>query len=433
MFFGRNAFRFVFIGAGSSVFTMRLVGDLIAEPCIAGGEIALVDVDPAALQTAKQGVSMLVRHGKKPFSVTAHTDFRGALDGADFVFLTFAIGGITAWKKDIETCTRFGVSQSVGDTIGPGAIIRILRTVPATLEIAHEMEKRCPGAYIINYANPEGALCLALEKYSAIRAFGLCHGTPDTAADLAKEVFFVEPERFAYEAAGMNHLTWFTAMRVDGKDVYPALLDALVQSGFAEKEPISHDLFRIFGLYPAPGDRHVSEFFSAFLKDAVMNARNYKWKNNDFIEVDKWREDGEKRLQAALSGEGLDHFLKGSGETAARFIRALSTGETVTEMANVVNQGYIPNLSQDIVVELPVFVNQFGIRPQTMKALPDGIAAKCEALGREYNLLVDAAVDRDRQKALQAMYLDPLCANCEDPEGLLDALLLENRHLLGWP
>jgi len=434
MFFGRNTFRFVFIGAGSSVFTMRLVSDLMAEPCIAGGEIALVDVDPAVLGVAEQGVSMLVRHGKKPFKITTHTDFRDALPGADFVFLTFATGGIAAWKKDIATCTRYGLNQSVGDTIGPGAIIRILRTIPVTLQIAREMEKQCPGAYIINYTNPEGAQCLAIEKHSSIRAFGLCHGTPDTANELAAEVFRVPPERFSYEAAGMNHLTWFTAMRIDGKDVYPALADALARSGFAKKEPISYDLLRIFGLYPAPGDRHVSEFFSAFLKDRVMNARDYTWKNNDFVPIDAWRAEGDRRLRAALAGEGLEHFVGGSGETATHFIRALATGETVTEMANVINRGYIPNLSQDIIVELPVFVNQFGVRPQTMAPLPDGIAAKCEALGREYNLLVDAALDCDRQKALQAMYLDPLCANCDNPEGLLDALIAENLQLLpeGW-
>ncbi|MCL1795938.1 MAG: alpha-glucosidase/alpha-galactosidase, partial [Clostridia bacterium] len=366
--------------------------------------------------------------------ITTHTDYADALPSADFVFLTFATGGIKAWKKDIATCTRYGVNQSVGDTIGPGAVIRILRTVPITLQIVREMEKRCPGAYVVNYANPEGAQCLAIQKYSSIRAFGLCHGTPNTAAELATEVFGVAPERFAYEAFGMNHLTWFTSMRVDGKDVYPSLADALDSSGFAKKEPISRELLNVFGLYPAPSDRHVSEFFSLFLKDRVMNERDYTWKNNDFIAVEAWRDEGEKKLRAALSGEGLDHFLEGSGETATHFIRALATGETVTEMANVINLGYIPNLSRDIIVELPVFVNQFGVKPQSAPPLPDGIAAKCEALGREYNLLVDAALRCDRQKALQAMYLDPLCANCNDPEGLLDVLIEENLPLLpdGW-
>lgn len=435
MFYGRDTFSFVIIGAGSSVFTMRLVGDILGEACIAGGTIALVDIDAGALETAAAGVQALVRHTKKPFAITTYTDFRAALDGADFVFFTYAIGGYAAWKRDIATCTRFGVLQSVGDTIGPGGLIRILRTIPFTMEVVREMERRCPDAYVINYANPEGAQCLAVQKYSRIRCFGLCHGTPDTAHDLATKVFGVDPARFAYEAAGVNHLTWFTAMAVDGRDVYPDLDDALVRSGFAAQEPISHDLLRIFGLYPAPGDRHVSEFFSAFLKPDVLQARDYTWKNNDFVVVDGWREQDTQRLRALLDrGEGVDDFLQGSGETATHFIRALATGETVTEMVNVLNDGYIRNVSEGIVVELPTFVNAFGLKPQTIGTLPDAIAAKCDALGREYALAVDAAIHCDKQLARQAFYLDPLCANCDDPDGLLDALIEENLPWLpeGW-
>ena len=434
MFYGRDTFKFVLIGAGSSVFTMRLVGDILSEAAIRGGEIALVDIAEDALRQAKAGAEMLIRHAGKPFSVTAHASYHSALAGADFVFLVYAIGGYAAWKKDIEIATRFGVNQSVGDTIGPGAVIRILRTIPFTMELTREMEKVCPEAYAINYANPEGAQCLAIQKYTRIRAFGLCHGTPDTAQALARHVFHVEPSRFHYEAAGVNHLTWFTRMAIDDRDVYPDLKRALTQSGYAGKEPISFDLMDIFSLYPAPGDRHVGEFFSAFLKENVLRERDYTWKNNDFAAVDQWRAAGEARLQSALRGEGLEHFLEGSGETATHFIRALATGEVTREMVNVINRGYIENLSDGIIVELPAFVDQFGLKPQFMGRLPAGIAAKCEALGREYNLLVDAAIGCDRRLARQAMYLDPLCANCDDPDALLDQMILQNLPLLpgGW-
>lgn len=435
MFFGRERFKFVLVGAGSSVFTMRLTGDILAEPSIRGGEIALVDIDPFALSRAERGVRALVAHAGKPIAITAHPDVKAALPEADFVILTYAIGGYAAWKRDIEISTRFGAYQSVGDTIGPGGIIRILRTIPFTMEIAHEMERVCPDAYIINYANPEGAQCLAIQKYSKIRSFGLCHGTPDTARELAGKVFRVDPDRLAYEAAGVNHLTWFTRLRIDGKDVYPGLRAALRDSGYDKKEPISADLLDIFGLYPAPGDRHVSEFFSAFLRDRVMKERDYEWKNNDFIAVDAWRAEGERKLDAALAGgPELAEFMSGSGETAARFIRSLATGEVTLEMVNVINEGFIDNLSRDIIVELPTFVDQFGLHPQHVGALPAGIAAKCEALGREYNLAVAAAVRRDRQLARQAMYLDPIAANTDDPDGLLNALIEANLDLLpeGW-
>lgn len=432
MFYGRRKFKFVFIGAGSSVFTLRLAGDILQEDFIEGGEFALVDIDAEALAKAEAGVKKLVEHSGKPIAVSVHDWYSTAIPEADFVFFTYAIGKYEAWKRDIATCTRFGVSQSVGDTIGPGAVMRILRTIPFTLEVVRAMEKVCPEAYVINYTNPEGAQCLAIQKYSKIRSFGLCHGTPDTAKELAENVFNVAPERLQYEAAGVNHLTWFTALQIDGRDVYPELEAALLRSGYAKKEPISYDLFKIFGRYPAPGDRHVSEFFSAFLKDTVMEARDYTWKNNDFTVVQGWRDEGDERLRLLLeTGEGLEeNFLQGSGETATHFMRSLVTGETSTEMVNVINRGYIENISDGIIVELPTFTNAFGLKPQTVGRLPEGIAAKCEALGREYLLLVDAAVECDKQKARQAMYLDPLCANCDDPDGLLDALIEENLDFL---
>ena len=431
MFFGRRKFSFVFIGAGSSVFTMRLVGDILSEDFIDGGELRLVDIDTRALSEVGTAVRKLVAHAGKAFTVTVHENYRPALPGADFVFFIYAVGGYAAWQRDIATCTRFGVNQSVGDTIGPGAVIRILRSIPLALDIAHEMERVCPDAWIINYTNPEGAQCLAIQKYSRIRSFGLCHGTPDTAQALADKVFGVSIDRLAWDAAGVNHLTWFTQLRIDGEDVYPKLWQKLGESGYGDFEQISRDLYRVFGLYPAPGDRHVGEFFSSFLRDNVMKKRDLIWKNCDFSVLDGWRAEGRRRLEAALqSAEGCDHFLDGSGETATHFIRALATGSIAREMVNVQNRGYIENISDDVIVEVPTFVDQLGLKPTHIGRLPEGIAAKCEALGREYLLLVEAAVECDIQRARQAMYLDPLCAMADDPEGLLEALILENLDLL---
>ena len=431
MFYGRKRFRFAFIGAGSSVFTMRLVGDILTENCIEGGELRLVDIDAAALAEVRAAVEKLVARSGKDFAVRAFGHYGPALPDADFVLFTYAVGGYAAWQRDIATCTRFGVNQSVGDTIGPGAVIRILRSIPLALDIAHEMERVCPHAYIVNYTNPEGAQCLAIQKYSDIRSFGLCHGTPDTAQALATKVFGVGPERFAYEAAGVNHLTWFTRMEIDGEDVYPLLQQKLTETGYGRFEQISQDLYRVFGLYPAPGDRHVGEFFSTFLRDNVMARRDLIWKNCDFSVLDGWRAEGRERMEDVLLRDtGYEHFFEGSGETATHFIRALATGEVATEMVNVLNRGYIENVSDGMIVEVPAFVSRMGLKPQHVGRLPDGIAAKCEALGREYALLVDAAVERDIRKARQAMYLDPLCAMADDPEGLLEALIRENLDLL---
>jgi alpha-galactosidase len=435
MFFGRKCFKFVFVGAGSTVFTLKLAGDILMEKSIEGGTLALVDIDEKKLMDVTEGVKRLAAHTGRNFTIESHAHYSAAIKDADFVFFTYAVGSIESWKQDIEICTRYGVAQSVGDTIGPGAMIRILRSIPLALEIAHKMEEVCPEAYIINYTNPEGAQCLAIQAYSKIHCFGLCHGTPDTAASLAEQVFKVPSDRLRYEAAGVNHLTWFTKLVIDGEDVYPKLRTALEASEFGRKEQVSMDLYRIFGLYPAPGDRHVEEFFSAFLKDTVMTERDLAWKNNDFKAIDSWRERDRVNLEQLIrENSGHEKFLHGSGETAVHFIKALAAGEVTTEMVNLQNKGYIENISRDMIVEVPAFIDSFGLHPQTIGKLPAGIAAKCDILGREYDLLVSSAVNCDMKQLLQAAYVDPLMANCNYPERLIGELIRANLDFLpeGW-
>jgi len=393
--------------------------------------MVLVDIDEKKLNEAALGVKELISHTEKDFTVESHLHYSTALDNADFVFFTYAVGSIESWKEDIEICTKYGVLQSVGDSIGPGAMIRIMRSIPLALEIAHKMEKVCPHAYIINYTNPEGAQCYAIQKYSKIRCFGLCHGAPNQAERLINTVFKVDPHRFRYEAAGINHLNWFTKMTIDGEDVYPKLEDALISSGFAGEMPIGLNLFRVFGLYPAGQDRHISEFFSAFLRDKVLKERNYTWKNNDFAAIDEWRRDESKNLEDLIHHrKGHELFMQGSGETATHFIRALCKGDITTEMVNVPNKGYIRNISDDVIVEVSAYIDSFGIHPQGGITLPEGIAARCDSLGREYRLLVEAAINCDLKLLLQAAYLDPLCANCDYPEELILELIKRNLHLL---
>ena len=423
--------KFVFVGAGSSVFTLRLIGDILKEESIVSGHLALVDIDEKLLMETEEAVRKLIAFSGRNFEITAHTKYQDALPGTDYLFMTIATGAYPRWQKDIEISTRHGVLQSVGDTIGPGGIIRALRTIPVVLDIAKEMEKICPEAWIINYANPEGAICLALQKYTKIKNFGLCHGTPDMAARLAKEVFGVDPERFTYRAAGINHLTWFTDMKVDGEDVYPILKEQLVKSGFDKKEPISRQLYDVYGLYPAPGDRHVGEFFPHYMKEQVLAEQDYEWKNNDFKVVDGWREEARILFDEVRNKEcGYEKFLEGSGETAAYFIHSLSTGDISSEMVNVINNGYIDNVTSGIIVELPTYIDRFGLHPQKIGSLPDAIAAQCDRLGREYLLMVQAAAECSYELARQAMFLDPLMANCDYPEELLKDLIRENLDLL---
>jgi alpha-galactosidase len=426
----KKYFNFAFIGAGSASFTLGLLGDILSEDFIAGGELRLVDVNPQVLDRVYAAAGKMIASAGRDFIITKHLDFNDALPGVDFVFFTFVAGGFPSWGQDIGICTRHGVLQSVGDTIGPGGIMRALRNIPVVYEVCKAMEKTAPDAWAINYSNPEGALCLAIEKYTKIRTFGLCHGTPGTVGALAKNVYGVPAETLKYRAAGINHLTWITQLEIDGRDVYPELRGLLAKSGFDKAEPISAQLYDVFGLYPAPGDRHVGEFFPFYMKENVLDEMGYKWKNIDLKAVEESRRRPHQKIDRLIAGELTYADIDKSGETSTNFIRALTTDTPVLEMANVINRGYVENISDGVIVEIPVYVDSFGLHPQKIGGLPGGIAAKCDAIGKEYILAVDAAVHCDRTLALQAMMLDPLVANCPYPDRLLDELIRSYLHLL---
>jgi len=173
-----------------------------------------------------------------------------------------------------------------------------------------------------------------------------------------------------FRGAGVNHMTWLTELKIDGKDVYPQLRGKLIESGYDKREPISFELFETFGLYPAPGDRHISEFYPYYLRKNFIAEKNIKFAKQEFDEYDGDKGPALAKLARLRAGEiGIDHFPL-SGESASFFIRSLHSDEVCLEMANVLNRGYIENISDGILVEVPVFVDRFGLHPQKIGALP---------------------------------------------------------------
>jgi len=435
--------KIVLIGAGSTEFTPGLLADLVASPSLNACEVALVDIDQASVETMVGLANRLAQERGVGLMVTGTTDRREALPGATIVTTTIAMGGARGWETDVRVPARYGVYQTVGDSVGPGGVFRSLRHVPEIVAIARDMEELCPDAWLFNYTNPMSTIVRGVQKSTSIRCVGLCHGVLHTRELIARDLG-TEPSRTNVVFAGVNHLCWLLDLRVDGKDAYPQfrqfLADGLarVDDGAGPDDPydrfqtVSAMLTELYGCFPSPGDRHVAEFFPYFLRQGEDGRLRYGTQagldmtNDIFASKDTTRE----RLRAQAEGrEPLDPELledAREGERLIHIIEALVTDIPVPELAvNVRNDGLIANLPPWAIVEVPGLVSGFGVRGVSVGALPDGIAGVLRQRIDQQELTVEAALTGDRALAIQALLADPLMTQVsfEDAAAMLDETL----------
>ncbi|MGA8117689.1 MAG: hypothetical protein WCA46_28980 [Actinocatenispora sp.] len=448
---GRNVF--VLIGAGSTVFTPGLLRDLARSPHSDSYEVRLVDLNPDATETMARLGRRIVEAAGSSMTVTAHTERRQALAGARFVVTTIAVGSAAGWRADLEIPARYGIAQTVGDTVGPGGVLRALRHIPELVRIAGDVAELAPEAWLINYSNPLTANVRAITRETPVATIGLCHGTMHTRAALAAELGLPVTDLHTV-FAGLNHLCWLLDIRADGQDLYPRLRQlAAARSGGRDAvpngreglhQPVSADLLATFGHYPAPGDRHVAEFFGDYLRDTGRSdtsnggARPGGARSGDARPGDlPWglqegqdmtlRYIGEKsdlwdQLRAQARGELA--VQPGDNQEAERLVsiaEALITGEDLVELAvNLPNDGKIPNLPAEAVVEVPALVGAAGITGLAVGELPPAIASVLSFRAQQQEITVEAAVTGDRRLALQALVLDPLVPDSRTARSILD-------------
>lgn len=437
--------KLVMIGAGSTVFTPGLIADLTGSDALSDIEVALVDINPWAAETMVRYAERVAAERGARLRVSHASDRREALAGADFVTVTIAVGGARAWERDVRIPEQHGVWQTVGDSVGPGGVFRALRHAPELAAIAKDMEALCPDAWLFNYTNPLSALVRAVHKTSPIKAVGLCHGVLHTREAIGHDLGLA-PAELRLTAAGLNHLAWVLDLRHGGEDVYPRFRE-LVRGWLASPPPPSADpyegfqevsarLMELYGYYPSPGDRHVAEFFSHFLRpagdglpygtqsgldmtNAILASRDERW---DRIVA---QAEGRTELDRDLFDEARE------GERVVAIIEAIATGEPLYELAvNVRNDGLIPNLPPEAVVEVPGLVDGSGVHGIAVGPLPDGIAGILAARARQQELTVDAALAGDRGLALQALLADPLVPSVESAEAMLTEALQTHAAFL---
>lgn len=392
------------IGAGSVVFVKNLLTDILSLPALQRCTIALHDIDAERLDTAGRMARWTAAQFNAPSVIEEHADRRACVAGADFVINMVQIGMHEATLIDFEIPTRYGLKQTIADTVGIGGIFRGLRTIPFMLELVADMRAVCPDALLLNYTNPMSILTWAVYRaFPAQKVVGLCHNVQFTAQDLA-EYLSVDLSRLSYACGGINHMTWFLKLMVDGKDAYPALFEAAKNPAIFAKDKVRFELMQHLGWFVSESSEHTAEYTPYFLRDDSQIA--------EFdVPVDEYIRRSERNLrryaqtrQKLLAGESFP--LERSAEYGASIIHAMVTGAPEVIYGNVENTGLIDNLPEGCCVEVPVVVDRVGLRPVKLGTLPPELAAHCAPHVFVQHLTVRAALEGDRDAVYRAAVLD---------------------------
>ena len=407
------------LGAGSTVFARQLMTDLLCAPGLEQGSFALVDIDGERLELAHRLGEKLVESSGRDWTVQASTDRLELLDGCDYVINTIEVAGLRNVRPDYEIPLKYGVDQCIGDTIGPGGIFKMLRTGPAWLEIARDLERACPQAVVMNYTNPMSALTLLALRATRLQVVGLCHSVQGTARQLATYLD-LPPEELRFQCAGINHMAWFTELRYRGQDMYPRLRQAARDPEIYESDPVRFEMMLHFGAFVTESSGHFSEYLPYFRKRPDLLERytrdGYLGESGFYANNwPRWRAEATETSRAQLGGKS-EILLNRSSEYASVIVEAIETNQPAVIHGNVVNTGLIHNLPLGGCVEVPVLVDGTGLRPVDFGPLPDQLAGLNASHMYVHELMVRAVLERDREAALGALMLDPLTAAVCSPE-----------------
>jgi alpha-galactosidase len=392
------------IGAGSVVFVKNLLTDILSMPALKDCEIALHDIDAERLETAGMMARWTSGQLGAAATVTEHADRRRCVDGADFVINMVQIGMHPATLLDFEIPRRYGLKQTIADTVGIGGIFRGLRTIPFMVDLVKDMRAVCPDALLLNYTNPMSILTWAVYRaFPQQQVVGLCHNVQHTARDLATYLG-VDRALLSYDCAGINHMTWFMRLEIDGKDAYPQLFRAMEKPEIYAKDKIRFELMRNLGRFVSESSEHTAEYTPYFLR------RDDQIAEFD-VPVDEYISRSERNLRRyaetrrqLLAGERFP--LERSDEYGAHIINGMVSGEPQLIYGNVRNTGLIENLPEDCCVEVPVIVDRNGLRSCHFGTLPPELAAHCAPHVFVQDLTVRAALEGDRDAVYRAAMLD---------------------------
>lgn len=429
--------KLTFMGAGSTVFAKNVLGDCILTPELGEFDIALYDIDPVRMEDSRLMLENINKKYGGKARITAYPDRLKALDGASFVVNAIQVGGYEPCTvTDFEIPKKYGLRQTIADTLGVGGIFRALRTIPVLEDFAADMHKACPDALFINYTNPMAMLSGYIQRYLGIKSVGLCHSVQVCAQGLLESVKMEEYlEGCKWTIAGINHQAWLLDIRdKDGNDLYPEIKRRSLSGEYNETmswDLVRHDMMHRFGYYNTESSEHTSEYLPYYIKSKYPELIDRfkipldEYPRRCIKQIADWKE-----MRDKVTSTEIEHVK--SREFAAPIINAVVNGVPYEMHGNVLNKGFITNLPQNACVEVKCLVDRNGVNPCYVGDLPE----QCAALNRTninvQNMAIEAARQRKKELVYMAAYLDPHTAaelSMDDIKSLCDDLFEAHK---GW-
>jgi len=421
------------IGAGSNIFCKNVLGDCLCTPALEGSTIRLFDIDPVKLDLSRRLMEKLNEKLGSHATIVATTHREEALAGADYVFNTIAVGAYDPYiKADFEIPQKYGLEQTVADTLGIGGLFRGLRAIPVMLDIARDMERLCPDAWLFNYTNPMAIVTGAVQKATKIRCVGLCHSVQVCAKELL-EPLGISTEGVSWRIGGINHQAWLLELKKDGKDIYPLVKEKAFARTDDHHDLVRYEFMKRFGYFVTESSSHGSEYVPYFHKKSYPELKErYHLPTDGYKNWDKGKATYWQEINDLIESDGLTHVR--SREYASYILEAIETNQPYVIAGNVLNTGrYIPNLPEDACVEVPCLVDANGVQPIHFGPLPQ----QCAALNRTninmQLLTIEAALTGCRDHIYQAAMLDPHAGaelSIDDIIRMCDELIDLNKDFL---
>lgn len=418
----RTSPRIAFIGAGSTVFMKNIIGDVLQRPALAAAHVALMDINEERLKESEVVFQKLVSSLGASATHSLHTDRRSALEGADFVVVAFQIGGFEPCTvTDFEIPKKFGLRQTIADTLGVGGIMRGLRTVPHLWAICEDMLEVCPDALMLQYVNPMAINTWAIaRKYPQIKQVGLCHSVQGTAHELASDLKMPD-DKIRYISAGINHVAFFLKFEEimdDGsyRDLYPDLQKGYAEGTYPRPESswnprcpnkVRYEMMKRTGYFCTESSEHFAEYTPWFIKEGRDDLIEKfgipldEYPKRCVEQIDRWKD----QLEEYRNADKIE--VPSSVEYASQIINSVWTGSPSVIYGNVRNNGYIDALPQGCAVEVPCLVDRNGIQPTRIDHVPPQLAAIMRSNINVQELTVEAMMQERRDHIYHAAMMDP--------------------------